>query len=82
MSRLVSGSDLTRFGSMSAITSGQVPAMKIFEMSLKRGKFDEARRLPSGEMMEFAHIYPMDAIYDAPEDVPTEVISPWRSSAR
>ena len=48
--------------------------MKIFETSLKRGKFDEARRLPNGEMMEFAHVYPMDAIYDTPEDVPSEVI--------
>ena len=24
-------------------------------------------------MLEFAHIYPMDAVYDTPEDVPEEV---------
>lgn len=51
----------------------QVPAMKIFETSLKRGKFDAGRALPNGSLMEFDHIYPMDAVFDAPEDVPQEV---------
>ena len=48
--------------------------MKIFEMSLKRGKFDAGRQLPNGSLMEFSHIYPMDAVYDAPDDVPQEAM--------
>ena len=55
----------------------QVPALSIFETSLRRGKFDKSRQLSNGGLLEFAHIYPMDAVYDTPEDVPEEV----RSSA-
>jgi enoyl-[acyl-carrier protein] reductase I len=50
-----------------------VPAMNIFESSLRRGKFDESRKLSNGSLMEFSHIYPMDAVYDKPEDVPQDV---------
>lgn len=50
-----------------------VPALNIFETSLRRGKFDESRKLSNGSLMEFAHIYGMDAVYDHPDDVPTEV---------
>eukprot|EP01018_Ginkgo_biloba_P032989 Gb_25418 [translate_table: standard] len=50
-----------------------VPALNIFETSLKRGKFDESRVLPNGSMMEISKIYPLDAIYDTPEDVPEDV---------
>lgn len=53
----------------------QVPVMKIFETSLKRGKFDEGRKLPDGSLMEFSHIYPMDAVFDTPDDIPPEVLS-------
>lgn len=47
--------------------------MKFFETNLRRGKFDEARKLSNGELLEFEKIYPMDAVYDTPEDVPEEV---------
>eukprot|EP00877_Chromochloris_zofingiensis_P007000 jgi/Chrzof1/2553/Cz11g20040.t1_ENR[v5.2] len=50
-----------------------VPALNIFETSFRRGKFDESRKLSNGKLMEFAHIYPMDAVFDTPEDVPEEV---------
>eukprot|EP00253_Pinus_taeda_P003852 PITA_03852 len=50
-----------------------VPALNIFETSLKRGKFDESRVLPNGSMMEISKIYPLDAIYDTLEDVPEDV---------
>lgn len=57
-----------------------VPALNIFETSLRRGKFDESRRLSNGALMEFAHIYPMDAVFDTPEDVPADVSwAPGRS---
>jgi len=51
----------------------QVPALNIFETSFRRGKFDESRKLANGGMLEFAKIYPMDAVFDTPEDVPEEV---------
>lgn len=51
----------------------QVPALNIFETSYRRGKFDESRKLSNGKMMEFSHIYPMDAVFDTPADVPEDV---------
>ncbi|PIM98131.1 Reductase [Handroanthus impetiginosus] len=50
-----------------------VPALNIFENSLRRGKFDESRVLPDGSLMEITKIYPLDAVYDCPEDVPEDV---------
>lgn len=50
-----------------------MPALNIFETSFRRGKFDESRKLSNGGMLDFAHIYPMDAVFDTPEDVPEEV---------
>ncbi|KAG4151832.1 hypothetical protein ERO13_D04G083232v2 [Gossypium hirsutum] len=50
-----------------------VPALNIFESSLRRGKFDESRVLPDGSLMEITKVYPMDAVYDSPEDVPVDV---------
>ena len=51
----------------------QVPALNIFESSLRRGKFDDSRKLSNGSLLDFAHIFPMDAVFDKPEDVPEEV---------
>ncbi|XP_020535082.1 enoyl-[acyl-carrier-protein] reductase [NADH], chloroplastic isoform X2 [Jatropha curcas] len=48
-----------------------VPALNIFETSLRRGKFDESRALPDGSLMKITKIYPLDAVYDNPEDVKT-----------
>ncbi|ONK81812.1 uncharacterized protein A4U43_C01F33120 [Asparagus officinalis] len=50
-----------------------VPALNIFETSLRRGKFDESRLLPDGSLMEITKVYPLDAVYDTPEDVPEDV---------
>lgn len=47
------------------------PAMRIFTMSLERGKLDMS--LPSGGELELEKIYPLDAVYDRDEDVPREV---------
>ncbi|GJN12803.1 hypothetical protein PR202_ga31116 [Eleusine coracana subsp. coracana] len=52
-----------------------VPALNIFETSLRRGKFDESRKLPDGSLMDIAKVYPLDAVYDSPEDVPEDVKS-------
>lgn len=58
-----------------------VPALNIFETSLKRGKFDESRKLSDGSLMEFAKIYPMDAVFDTPADVPESVAENKRYAA-
>ncbi|CAI0440684.1 unnamed protein product [Linum tenue] len=50
-----------------------VPALNIFESSLRRGKFDESRVLPDGSLMEITKVYPLDAVYDKMEDVPEDV---------
>lgn len=50
-----------------------VPALNIFENSYRRGKFDASRTLSDGRLMEFVNIYPMDAVFDTPDDVPEEV---------
>ncbi|KAJ8638116.1 hypothetical protein MRB53_012383 [Persea americana] len=50
-----------------------VPALNIFETSLKRGKFDESRVLPDGSLMNITKVYALDAVYDSLEDVPEDV---------
>lgn len=47
------------------------PALRIFTMSLERGKLD--RSLPGGGELEFERIYPLDAAYDTLDEVPDEV---------
>lgn len=49
------------------------PVYGIFTQSLKNGKFDESRKLPGGGMLEISQVYPMDAAFDTPEDVPASV---------
>lgn len=51
------------------------PLYPIFTAALKAGKFDENRRLPDGQLMQFAGVYPLDAAYDTMEDVPQDVSS-------
>ena len=57
-----------------------VPALNIFETSYRRGKFDESRKLSDGSLMEFAKIYPMDAVFDTMDDVPEDVKTNKRRS--
>lgn len=49
------------------------PLLKIFQTSLANGKFDESRSLADGSLLEFAKIYPLDASYETPSDVPEEI---------
>lgn len=49
------------------------PILKIFTTSLKAGKFDNSRQLSDGSLMEFAKIYPLDASFDTPEQIPEEI---------
>ena len=43
------------------------PILKIFTSSLKAGKFDSARRLCDGSLLQFSKIYPLDASFDFPD---------------
>lgn len=49
------------------------PIFKIFQMSLDAGKFDASRKLQDGSLMDFAKVYPLDAMYDSPAEVPPDV---------
>ena len=49
------------------------PVLNIFRMSLEGGKFGESLKHPDGTSLEFQGIYPLDALYDNPEEVPQEV---------
>lgn len=49
------------------------PMMKIFSASLASGKFDEARRLSDGSLMQISKIYSLDAAFDHIDDVPQEI---------
>lgn len=49
------------------------PVLKIFTTSLANGKFDESRKLSNGTLFEIAKVYPLDAAFDKPEDVPADI---------
>lgn len=49
------------------------PILKIFTQSWSLGKFDESRLLSNGSKMEYLKVYPLDAAFDKPEDVPQEI---------
>ncbi|MBF8262768.1 MAG: enoyl-[acyl-carrier-protein] reductase [NADH],chloroplastic [Parachlamydiales bacterium] len=49
------------------------PIVKIFTTSWSMGKFDESRKLSDGRMMEYKKIYPLDAAFDRPDDVPQDI---------
>jgi enoyl-[acyl-carrier protein] reductase I len=49
------------------------PLMKIFTTAWANGKFDESRRFSDGSLMQIAKVYPLDATFDSPEDVPEEI---------
>jgi len=49
------------------------PVLKIFQMGLKKGSFDDDCVLSDGSKMEISKIYPLDAVFDTPDDVPDEI---------
>lgn len=50
-----------------------VPIYKIFTQSWDLGKFNQSRKLSDGNLLEIKKIYPMDASFDKPKDVPEDV---------
>jgi enoyl-[acyl-carrier protein] reductase I len=51
------------------------PVLKIFQMGLKRGSFDEDSTLEDGSKIVIDKVYPLDAVFDTPDDVPEEIKS-------
>lgn len=49
------------------------PMMRIFTTALAQGKFDASRKLSNGSMMEIAKVYPLDAAFDTPDEVPSDI---------
>jgi len=49
------------------------PALNIFMNLIERGKLDEARTLSDGSLLNFEHIYPLDAAYDTLAETPEDV---------
>jgi len=49
------------------------PVLKIFQNGLKRGSFDDDSTLPDGDKMVIEKVYPLDAVFDSPDDVPDEI---------
>lgn len=50
------------------------PMMRIFTSALENGKFDESRILSDGSLMQITKIYPLDAAFDTPDDVPADIL--------
>jgi enoyl-[acyl-carrier protein] reductase I len=48
------------------------PVLGLFTKSMERGKFDDNTGYPGGKFA-IEKIYPLDAVYDTPEDVPPEI---------
>jgi len=48
------------------------PVLGIFEKSLSGGRLDDDMILQDGSKMKIATIYPLDAVFDTPDDVPEE----------
>jgi enoyl-[acyl-carrier protein] reductase I len=49
------------------------PVLKIFQMGLKKGQFEEDSKLSDGSLMTIEKVYPLDAVFDEPEDIPDEI---------
>ena len=47
------------------------PVLRIFTKSLERGKLDLS--IPGGGQIQFEKVYPLDAVFDSPEDVPEDI---------
>jgi len=49
------------------------PALGIFQTMLERGKLDASLVLADGSKLAFERIYPLDADFDLPDEIPAEV---------
>jgi enoyl-[acyl-carrier protein] reductase I len=49
------------------------PIVNIFTKSFDKGSFDESRTLSDGSLMEVSKVYPIDAVFDTPDQVPDDI---------
>jgi enoyl-[acyl-carrier protein] reductase I len=49
------------------------PVLTIFKRGLARGQFDDDSILSDGSKMVIETVYPLDAVFDDPDDVPDEI---------
>ena len=49
------------------------PVYNIFSMSLNNGTFEESMKFDAGGSMKISKVYPLDAAFDSPEEVPEEI---------
>jgi enoyl-[acyl-carrier protein] reductase I len=49
------------------------PVLKIFQAGLEKGSFDDDAGLSDGSKMKIEKVYPLDAVFDNPEDIPQEI---------
>lgn len=49
------------------------PVLRIFQISLDSGKLDASRKLSDGSLLTFEKIYPLDAAFDSPTDIPKDI---------
>jgi enoyl-[acyl-carrier protein] reductase I len=49
------------------------PVLKIFQNGLKKGQFDDDSTLSDGSKMVIEKVYPLDAVFDTPQDVPEDI---------
>ncbi|MCB1149616.1 MAG: enoyl-[acyl-carrier-protein] reductase [Chlamydiia bacterium] len=49
------------------------PLLNILMRSMESGRMDESLTLSDGRKMQFAKVYPMDAAFDTPAEVPEEI---------
>lgn len=49
------------------------PIYKIFTTSWETGKFDASRTLSDGSLFDISKVYPIDASFDTPDEVPEEI---------
>lgn len=56
------------------------PVLKIFERGLSKGQFEEDSILSDGSKMTIEKVYPLDAVFDTPEDVPEDIANNKRYS--
>lgn len=50
-----------------------VPVVKIFTTSWQSGKWDGSRKLSNNSLMSYLKLYPIDASFETPDDVPEEI---------
>lgn len=49
------------------------PVYEIFKRSLEMGKLDESLKMKDGSLLKIAKIYPLDALFDTPSDIPSDI---------